>query len=607
VCASVEFVGDNRVEVRTEAFEGDIVIPPSSLALPLPFFGENVHEPSTELGASFLHRKKLLTVNGTHTTLAFLTLITAEPETVGPPQGNHELLKFDAFEAVMFSGLDTVGRDCWVWTVARLLMLVSEFSEEVVHHTIAKNTTFGRRRWHQVAAMEMGDSPAIVEGLLHEARTALQRLSGGGDETARVLGGGVDNRFNTRLANVAEYFHGCEDFTDLQKDLLEASGVSEVELRSRVEYVVRESSRFVVDTSSVDETAMRWGLTPKKPMTTSALKAAAAKNAVGLASVAVLFDFDGTLANTELPAMEVAFWTLAPYLPNLDDAPEQSLSEACADFSLENAGKPFEHMIADCDKERSVLGLLSVEETRSEHAEAPALLQAIDVQRDILGLVPISVMRQNGTEPPTLLKQQKLDTEKHLSLTAQACPGVAEALDTLNNMGTPFTIATTSGKPRVPLCIDASGLRPFFPHDEKHIHSGESDFDPPCFKPSPEVYLRAAGAVKQAPVDCVAVEDSVTGVGSAANAKVGLIVGYVGGQHISPEMEEAQAKQLMQGSKSVDGRGADIVITHMFDLPMIIESFAEERTRRGREDPPLWLKRADFSRTAGTLYIRELS
>ena len=43
-----------------------------------------------------------------------------------------------------------------------------------------------------------GDSPAIVEGLLHEARTALQRLSGGGDETARVLGGGVDNRFNTR-------------------------------------------------------------------------------------------------------------------------------------------------------------------------------------------------------------------------------------------------------------------------------------------------------------------------------------------------------------------------------------------------------------------------
>eukprot|EP00953_Heterococcus_sp_UTEX-ZZ885_P025152 13688-Heterococcus_DN1.PRE.1 len=30
--------------------------------------------------------------------------------------------------------------------------------------------------------------------------------------------------------------------------------------------------------------------------------------------VAVLFDFDGTIGDTETPAMEVAFWELAPYL-----------------------------------------------------------------------------------------------------------------------------------------------------------------------------------------------------------------------------------------------------------------------------------------------------
>jgi len=30
-------------------------------------------------------------------------------------------------------------------------------------------------------------------------------------------------------------------------------------------------------------------------------------------NVAVLFDFDGTLGDTETPAMEVAFWELAPY------------------------------------------------------------------------------------------------------------------------------------------------------------------------------------------------------------------------------------------------------------------------------------------------------
>lgn len=39
-------------------------------------------------------------------------------------------------------------------------------------------------------------------------------------------------------------------------------------------------------------------------------KAAANKN------LSILFDFDGTVGDTETPAMEVAFWELAPYLVN---------------------------------------------------------------------------------------------------------------------------------------------------------------------------------------------------------------------------------------------------------------------------------------------------
>lgn len=31
--------------------------------------------------------------------------------------------------------------------------------------------------------------------------------------------------------------------------------------------------------------------------------------------VAVLFDFDGTIGDTETPAMEVAYWEIAPYFP----------------------------------------------------------------------------------------------------------------------------------------------------------------------------------------------------------------------------------------------------------------------------------------------------
>jgi len=36
-----------------------------------------------------------------------------------------------------------------------------------------------------------------------------------------------------------------------------------------------------------------------------------------MAPTAVLFDFDGTLGDTETPAMEVAFWEVAPFLPDL--------------------------------------------------------------------------------------------------------------------------------------------------------------------------------------------------------------------------------------------------------------------------------------------------
>lgn len=55
-----------------------------------------------------------------------------------------------------------------------------------------------------------------------------------------------------------------------------------------------------------------------------------------------------------------------------------------------------------------------------------------------------------------------------------------------------FAIATTSGKPRVPVSVVAAKLEEFFPPDK--IHSGESDFDPPKFKPDPAVYMLAAGS-----------------------------------------------------------------------------------------------------------------
>merc|ERR1712187_56159 len=204
-----------------------------------------------------------------------------------------------------------------------------------------------------------------------------------------------------------------------------------------------------------------------------------------------------------------------------------------------------EHMIDKCNDQRRADGLQPVEETRATHAEPKGLVAKVDVRRVTLGLEAISAMRRNGTEPATLLMQQKEDTVARLAKVAQPTPGTLQTLQILRDKSIPFVIATTSGKPRVPVCVDAAGMRGVFPSDVEHIHSGESDFNPPKFKPAPDVYIRAAGSVGRLPSDCVAVEDSASGVGSASNAGIGLIVGYVGAGHIAPELHEAHAHMLM--------------------------------------------------------------
>ena len=141
-----------------------------------------------------------------------------------------------------------------------------------------------------------------------------------------------------------------------------------------------------------------------------------------------------------------------------------------------------------------------------------------------------------------------METVLALSKLAAPCSGVKMILRYLEVKGYRYAIATTSPKPRVPVCVDTAGLRPWFPEDK--IHSGESDFNPPRFKPDPAVYQKAAKSESVSVQNSIAVEDSLSGVGSAANAKIGLIVGYVGATHISSENKDAHALSLLGGGKS---------------------------------------------------------
>ena len=290
--------------------------------------------------------------------------------------------------------------------------------------------------------------------------------------------------------------------------------------------------------------------------------------AVDERAVAVLFDFDGTLGDTETPAMRVAFWELAPYFP---DATAESLTVAARDdYVRANAGKAFEFMVDVVEEDRAKADLPAIEDVRSGASEPADVLSVVDAARAESGLPPLAETRKLGKDLLTLQKDETVDA---LAVLAVPCPGVPQTLASLRAANTPFSIATTSGKPRVPVSVVACDFEAYFPPEA--IHSGESDFDPPRFKPDPSVYLLAAEKTGALPNRCVAVEDSTSGVGSASNAKIGLVVGYVGGSHVAPDAKDAHALTLMSGVRAEDGRGADIVISEFTDLLPLVKHFEE--------------------------------
>jgi hypothetical protein len=238
VCTARDVNIDGSVDVETEPYAVDLVLTPRAGSdmptPPLPFAGDHVKEPQTREGAAFLHRKKTLLVNGTHTTIAFLTLVQGEPNRVGLPEHSHELLAYDVEKAYhcLSNAADMVGRSVWVWAVARQLMLLHEFDGDVVRNTLG------------IPSGGDGDD-VLIDTLLSDAKIAITRLSAGGDQTSRVLGGGVENRWRTRLANVQEFTQGIWRLDPLSKRLLEKAGVPEKELRSSVRKLVMDSQRFV--------------------------------------------------------------------------------------------------------------------------------------------------------------------------------------------------------------------------------------------------------------------------------------------------------------------------------------------------------------------------
>jgi len=115
--------------------------------------------------------------------------------------------------------------------------------------------------------------------------------------------------------------------------------------------------------------------------------------------------------------------------------------------------------------------------------------------------------------------------------------GVEALLTDLKNWGVPMAVATSSGQKTARSKLENAGIIQFF----DDIVSGDMVTDS---KPHPEIFLKAADAVKTNPRHCLALEDSDNGVRAAHAA--GMLVFQV------PDMVDPSAEVRALGHEVVE-------------------------------------------------------
>ena len=96
--------------------------------------------------------------------------------------------------------------------------------------------------------------------------------------------------------------------------------------------------------------------------------------------------------------------------------------------------------------------------------------------------------------------------------------GARELVAQLRDAGVPIAVASSSHREWVEAALTGAGLREYF---EQTTAGDEVSMG----KPSPEIYLKAAGKLGFDPADCIAIEDAPAGLESAnaAGMRVALV------------------------------------------------------------------------------------
>ena len=148
-----------------------------------------------------------------------------------------------------------------------------------------------------------------------------------------------------------------------------------------------------------------------------------------------------------------------------------------------------------------------------------------DILAYLIGKRPSpELVKKLAQEKEAVYRQMCRDDAENTHLA----PFAEEFLDYLTENNIPRTIATMSDKNNVDFYIEEFNLTKWFDiskivYDDGNIKG----------KPAPDIYLKAAANLGLAPEECVVVEDALSGIESAKNAKIGKIIAIASMEPVS--------------------------------------------------------------------------
>mmetsp|Transcript_14343 Transcript_14343/g.54067 ORF Transcript_14343/g.54067 Transcript_14343/m.54067 type:complete len:178 (+) Transcript_14343:1705-2238(+) len=148
-------------------------------------------------------------------------------------RGKHRRLPHSVFDWQVAT--EDQKEDILAWAAARQLLLLFQFGVEVMMLAHDVNENLG----------EEDRDRLLCDILWKYARDCVERFSSTNDTCGRVLGGGVENRFRTRLKPVADFLNETPSLDRTSRMLLKVANVSASKMRSAVSRLHERASRVV--------------------------------------------------------------------------------------------------------------------------------------------------------------------------------------------------------------------------------------------------------------------------------------------------------------------------------------------------------------------------